>query len=175
MPRHQLPDPADPNSNNNGVRNRKASADEIQGLHRQTVEARRRLDRQLVGQRLATEGRSGDSSDRASAATQRPDGTSSSDNEASDCLIQDEANNPVWPNVDPKQRMINARQREEEARRRYQMGISKDREQYKKLLISAGIMENKKTKHLGHKNWTSDEENLAEVINAEVSDMDSFI
>ena len=133
--RRQIPDPADPNSNNNGVdtlaaahavRNRKTSADEIQGLHRQTVEARRRQDRQLPGQRLATEGRSGHSSDRASAVARRPDGTSSSDSEDSDCLIQDKADNPIWPNMDPKQGMITARQREEEARRRYLMGIYRE-------------------------------------------------
>ena len=36
-------------------------------------------------------------------------------------------------------------------------------------------MENKKTKHLGHKYWNSDEENLVEDVNAEASDTDSFI
>ena len=36
-------------------------------------------------------------------------------------------------------------------------------------------MENKKTKHLGQKNWTSDDEKIAEDINAEESDTDSFI
>ena len=52
----------------------------------------------------------------------------------------------------PKQRIITTKQREEEARRRYIMAISTDREQYKKLLITAGIIENKKTKHVGQKN-----------------------
>ena len=55
------------------------------------------------------------------------------------------------------------------------MGISKDMELYRKLLIVAGIMINEKTEHLGNKSWTSDEENLAMDINAEASDTDSFI
>ena len=55
------------------------------------------------------------------------------------------------------------------------MGISKAREQYKELLIAAGILQDKGTGHLGQKNWTSDEENLAEDINADASDTDSFI
>ena len=68
MPRHQLPDPADAKTqNNNGVdtlaaalavRNSKMSADKIRGIHRQTLKARRKQDRQLAGQRPATEARS---------------------------------------------------------------------------------------------------------------------
>ena len=105
MPRRQLPDPADPNSDNNGedtlaathaIRNKKTSVDVIRGIHRQTRKARRRRDRQLPGQRLATEGRSGYSSDRASTATRRPEGTSSSDSETSDCLIHSTLSGPTW-------------------------------------------------------------------------------
>ena len=60
------------------------------------------------------------------------------------------------------------------------MGISKDREQYQKLLVAAGIMRNPNMEHLAHrgwrkKSWSSEEENLAEDVNAEPSDTDSFI
>ena len=59
------------------------------------------------------------------------------------------------------------------------MAISKDREQYKRLLVAEGIMRNPKTEHLGNKSWrkswSSEEENLAEDVNAEPSDTDSFI
>ena len=77
--------------------------------------------------------------------------------------------------MDFKQCMITAKQREEEEKRRYLMGISRERQQYKMLLVAAGIMENKKTKDLGLKNWTSEEENLAEDVNEEASVTDSFI
>lgn len=55
------------------------------------------------------------------------------------------------------------------------MGISKDMAQYRKLLIAAGIIEDPKTKHIGNKVWSSDEENLAQDVNDGLSDTDSFI
>ena len=60
------------------------------------------------------------------------------------------------------------------------MGVAKDEEQYHQLLLAAGIAQNPKTEHTGHKgwvtkSWSSDEENLAEDLNAEPSDTDSFI
>ena len=71
--------------------------------------------------------------------------------------------------------MASAKQKEEEARRQYLMGISKDMAQYRKLLIAAGIIEDPKTKHIGNKAWSSDEENLAQDVNDILSDTDSFI
>lgn len=50
--------------------------------------------------------------------------------------------------------MASAKQKEEEARRQYLMGISKDMAQYRKLLIAAGIIEDPKTKHIGNKAWS---------------------
>ena len=60
------------------------------------------------------------------------------------------------------------------------MGVAKEEEQYHQLLLAAGIARNLKTEHLGHKgwstkSWSSDEENLAEDLNAESSDTDLFI
>ena len=81
MPRHQLPDPADPNGNNNGVdtlaaahavRKRKANSDEIHGLCRQTIEARRRQNCQLASQRPATEGGPGQLAGQTPATVGQP-------------------------------------------------------------------------------------------------------
>lgn len=79
----------------------------------------------------------------------------------------------IWPTIDPAQRMASIKQRDEEGRRQYLIGISKDRAQYKKLLIAAGIMEEPKMKHIGYKAWSIDEENLAEDTNNGLSDMGS--
>ena len=66
------------------------------------------------------------------------------------------------------------------ARRRYFMGVAKDKEQYLELLRAAQIDRKPETERLGHKgwdtkSWSSDGENLAEDVNAEPSDTDSFI
>ena len=45
-----------------------------------------------------------------------------------------------------------AKQQEEEGRRKYLMGIFKDRVQYRKLLIVVGIIEDSKRRHIGYKN-----------------------
>ena len=55
------------------------------------------------------------------------------------------------------------------------MGISKDRAQYVKQLIAAGIIEDPMKKHIGCKSWRSGEENLAKDVYDGLSDRDSFI
>ena len=60
------------------------------------------------------------------------------------------------------------------------MGVAKDEEQYLELLRAAQIDRKPETEHLGHKgwdtkSWSSEDETLAEDMNAEPSDTDSFI
>ena len=85
--------------------------------------------------------------------------------------IQDGTSESTWPTVDPDQRLVKAKQHEEAARREYFMGVSNDRAQYRKLLNATGIIEDPKTEP---NNWSSDEENLAEDLNA-LSETESFV
>ena len=154
---------------------RERNAETLRRYHQQVQEAQREWDRQLASKKLAADGRPRSNGDRTPTATRGPDGSSDSDNKATDGLLRGRASESTWPTVDPNQRLAMAKQQEEEGRRKYLMGIFKDRVQYRKLLIVVGIIDNSKRRHIGYKNWSSDEENLAKDINEGLSDTDSFI
>ena len=137
----------------------------------------------LPSRKSTTQSRSRDGSDGTHAAArghENASGSGGSDSEASDRIVYSETPDTPWPYMDPKQQAATLKERTDDARRRYFMGVAKDEEQYLQLLLAAGIERNPKTEHLCHKGWdtkywSSDEENLAEDLNAEPSDTDSFI
>ena len=125
----------------------------------------------------------GDGSDGTGTATRGHEDSSrsgSSDGEARDGTTRGTESDSIWPRMDPVKRAANMKRYTDDARRRYFMGIAKDEEQYFDLLRGAKIEREPESEHprgrgWDTRSWVSDEDNLAEDINAIPSDTDSFV